>query len=106
MARTPAKTSKPKSDKSNDKKKAAPAPKKAVAAKIDDKKKPAKGGEDKEAKKVAPVGSDAAKVIKALTKPAGKPIRPPRDEDDDGGGDDDDEDFPIPKAPKPGKGGK
>ncbi len=50
---------------------------------------------------------DAAKVVKALTKGVGKPVRPPRDEDFDGSDDDgDDDDFvPIPKAQKAGKPG-
>jgi len=48
-----------------------------------------------------------AKVVKALTKPPGKPVRPPRDEDFDGPDDDgDDDDFvQIPKAAKAGKPG-
>jgi RNA polymerase primary sigma factor len=115
MARTPSGPSKAPQKAKEVKKpaKAAPAaPKKAAAAP-----KAEKSSDKEKDKKKSPtiangVKADAAKVMKALTKP-GKPVKPPRDPDGDGDGDmgdeDEDDDFAPPKAKaasKPGPGKK
>jgi RNA polymerase primary sigma factor len=108
MARTPTKTKaaavvkdkkKPAGNKDALSKKAEP--KKAAESQV--------AGKDVKAKATTPAATDlknAAKVIKALTKPPGKPMRPPRDGFDGDGDDDDDEDedFAPPKAAKAAKG--
>ncbi len=114
MARTPTPTAKKNGVKPNDKVDKAPAAKKPdakaqvgqSAGKKDAAKNDAKDGAVKHLANAGKKGDDKAKaavVAKPLTKPAGKPPRPPADEDDFGS--DDDDDFVAPPKAKGGKPG-